>query len=216
MKTILSTKKLSEKLKVKLENKGFLVIEKKFIKTKTLKFSIENLNENLIFTSKNAVKSVPFKNEIISRKVFCVGSKTKKLLEKNGFEVITSAENAKDLAENISQNFSSMRFTFFCGTIRKATLPQILKKNNIELNEIVVYKTVLKPHKIETKIDGILFFSPSAVESFLKENRLNDTTCFCIGNTTAESLKNKTDKIIVSKKATIEALIKKCIKYYKK
>ncbi|MEZ4787223.1 MAG: uroporphyrinogen-III synthase [Flavobacterium haoranii] len=217
MKTILSTKKLTEKLKVKLENKGFLVIEKKFIKTKTLKFSIENLNENLIFTSKNAVKSVlPFKNEIISRKVFCVGSKTKKLLEKNGFEVITSAENAKDLAENISQNFSSMRFTFFCGTIRKATLPQILKKNNIELNEIVVYKTVLKPHKIETKIDGILFFSPSAVESFLKENRLNDTTCFCIGNTTAESLKNKTDKIIVSKKATIEALIKKCIKYYKK
>lgn len=215
MYTILSTKKLTEKNKVKLENSGFLVVEKNFIKTKSIQFSLNEVAENLIFTSKNAVKSVPFKNEIISRKVFCVGSKTKKLLEKNGFEVITSAENAKDLAENISQNFSSMRFTFFCGTIRKATLPQILKKNNIELNEIVVYKTVLKPHKIETKIDGILFFSPSAVESFLKENRLNDTTCFCIGNTTAESLKNKTDKIIVSKKATIEALIKKCIKYYK-
>ncbi|WP_262884243.1 uroporphyrinogen-III synthase [Flavobacterium haoranii] len=120
MKTILSTKKLTEKLKVKLENKGFLVVEKKFIKTKTIKFSIENLNENLIFTSKNAVKSIlTLKKEISNKKVFCVGSKTKKLLEKNGFEVIASAENAKDLAEKISQDFSSLHFTFFVVPLEK-------------------------------------------------------------------------------------------------
>ena len=62
MQTILSTKKLSEKNKVKLENAGFLVVEKNFIKTKSVSFSIEDTNENLIFTSKNAVKSIlPFK-----------------------------------------------------------------------------------------------------------------------------------------------------------
>ena len=89
MQTILSTKKLSEKNKVKLENAGFLVVEKNFIKTKSVAFSIEDTNKNLIFTSKNAVKSIlPFKKELITKSIFCVGSNTKKFLEKNGFSVL--------------------------------------------------------------------------------------------------------------------------------
>jgi len=43
----------------------------------------------------------------------------------------------------------------------------------------------------EKRFDGILFFSPSAVESYLKSNTIKDEMCFCIGETTAEALENK-------------------------
>lgn len=216
MQTILSTKKLSEKNKVKLENAGFLVVEKNFIKTKSVSFSIEDTNENLIFTSKNAVKSIlPFKKELITKSTFCVGSKTKKFLEKNGFSVLASAENAETLGNKIKEEFNQLQFTFFCGNIRKETLPNILKENKIELNEIVVYKTKLKPHKISVKIDGILFFSPSGIKSYLLENEIKTEICFCIGNTTAETLNKKTKNIIIAKNHKIEAVLKACIKYYK-
>lgn len=216
MQTILSTKKLSEKNKVKLENAGFLVVEKNFIKTKSVAFSIEDTNKNLIFTSKNAVKSIlPFKKELITKSTFCVGSKTKKFLEKNGFSVLASAENAETLGNKIKEEFSQLQFTFFCGNIRKETLPNILKENKIELNEIVVYKTKLKPHKISVKIDGILFFSPSGIKSYLLENEIKNEICFCIGNTTAETLNGKTNNIIIAKKHKIEAVLKACMKYYK-
>ena len=216
MQTILSTKKLSEKNKVKLENAGFLVVEKNFIKTKSVAFSIEDTNENLIFTSKNAVKSIlPFKKELINKNAFCVGSKTKKILEKNGFSVLASAENAETLGNKIKEEFNQLQFTFFCGNIRKETLPNILKENKIELNEIVVYKTKLKPHKISVKIDGILFFSPSGIKSYLLENEIKTEICFCIGNTTAETLNGKTKNIIIAKNHKIEAVLKACIKYYK-
>lgn len=216
MKTILTTKKLTEKVKIELENAEFLIVEKNFIKTKKLKFELNLVHENLIFSSKNAVKSIlSFQKELVNKPVFCVGEKTKKLLIKNGFKVEFSAQNATELAEKIVSKFASRSFTFFCGNLRKDALPNILKTNNVELNEIVVYKTVLSPKLINNKIDAILFFSPSAVESYLLKNKIENQVCFCIGNTTASALKNSTNPIEIAKKPTIEAVIKKCIKYYK-
>lgn len=217
MTTILSTKKLTEKNKVKLENAGLLIVERNFIKTKKVTFSIDKINKNLIFTSKNAVKNVlSSKNKLIEKPVFCVGNKTKKFLEKKGFTVVETADNAKELAKIISKNYQNTSFTFFCGNIRKETLPNILNENKIEYNEIVVYKTVLKPHKASEKIDGILFFSPSGVESFLQKNEIKNNMCFCIGQTTANSLENITTNIKIAKTTTVESVIKKCIKYYTK
>ena len=52
----------------------------------------------LIFTSQNAVrlanKNNALKNKIIGKKSFCVGQKTRELLEKFGFKVIQMRENA--------------------------------------------------------------------------------------------------------------------------
>lgn len=217
MTTILSTKKLTEKNKVKLENAGLLIVERNFIKTKKVTFSIDKINKNLIFTSKNAVKNVlSSKNKLIEKPVFCVGNKTKKFLEKKGFTVLEVAENANELAKIICNSYQESNFTFFCGNIRKNTLPDALQANKIKLNEIVVYKTVLKPYKISVNIDGILFFSPSGVESFLQKNEIKKNMCFCIGQTTANSLQNITTNIKIAKTTTVESVIKKCIKYYTK
>jgi uroporphyrinogen-III synthase len=119
-----------------------------------------------------------------------VGSKTKSFLEKKGFTVIESADYAEDLIEVIDSKYKGNSFTFFCGNIRKNTIPFYFQQNKIAYNEIVVYETKLKPHQIKKPFDGILFFSPSGVSSFLENNTLENKMCFCIGTTTAKALEN--------------------------
>ncbi len=216
MKTVLATIKLSEKQKIALENAGFLVVEKKFITTKSCIFKIKKLNKNIIVTSKNAVKSILKSSyNLKDKNVFCVGKKTKKALVENGFQVVASANYAEDLAQKIAANFSTESFTFFSGNLRLNTLPEAFLKNNIEFNEVEVYKTKLKPHKINTAIDVALFFSPSSVNSFLVNNATEDKSCICIGKTTAKALKNNAKQIFVAAKPSINEVIACCIKNIK-
>ncbi len=218
MKTILSTKKLEKATKKRLSDAGFNVIEEQFIKTKSIDFQVETINEFVIFTSKNSVKSVlksSIERKIKEKKVVCVGQKTKKFLEKNHFKVQETADYASDLGLIIAENYKNNSFTFFSGNIRKNTLPDLLNENNIKWNEVVVYETTLNPKKVTSKIDGILFFSPSAVDSYLTKNKLENQTCFCIGTTTAKALEHKTENIKIASQPTVENVIEEVLKYYK-
>ena len=215
---ILSTKILSKVQKQELVNANFNVIEADFIATQNQSFEIKDIFDNLIFTSQNAAQSVllhPKCEELKTKNVFCVGIKTKALLEENGFNVIVYVDYASDLAEIITLIYSNESYTFFSGNLRKETLPKALKEAKIKFNEIQVYETTLTPQKIKTTVDGILFFSPSAVESYLKDNKIKAEICFCIGNTTAESLEKITKNIIVADQPSVENVIEDVIEEYK-
>ena len=141
--------------------------------------------------------------------------KTKDLLTENGFNVIAYTGYASDLAEIISLIYSKERFTFFSGNLRRDVVPDTLKENGITFNEIEVYETNITSKKITTKLDGILFFSPSGVESYVQLNSIKDETCFCIGETTAEALENKKVKnIIIADKPSVEDVITEVVEYY--
>lgn len=218
---ILSTKELSKKQIDLLDDKKFALIHTSFIKIKSVKFSIETLNDSLIFTSKNAVKSI-LKNKktaiLKTKECFCVGEKTKLFLEKNGFLVVAFAKDAKALSEMITADFSNRSFTFFSGNIRKDSLPKKLVEKEISFNEIVVYKTILQPKKNVLETQAILFFSPSAVESYLQINKIGNQTCFCIGNTTAKEVENSSEiskaNIIIASQPTVESVIEAVITHY--
>ena len=215
---ILSTKVLSETQRAALVNADFNLIEADFITTQNTSFEIKNINDNLIFTSQNAVQSVLQHKDIKSlmkKNAFCVGLKTKILLSENGFNVDVYTGYAEDLAEIITLIHSSESFTFFSGNLRRETLPSALKEAGVKFNEVKVYETTLTPHKIKTNSDGLLFFSPSAVESYLKENSIKNETCFCIGETTASALEKITKNIIVADNPAIEDVIEDCINEYK-
>lgn len=215
---IVATKKLSEKQKQTLLTANFSVFDEDFISIQNTDFKIKNINDYLIFTSQNAVESV-LRNkklpEIKSRKCFCVGEKTKALLQDNGFEVIEFSEYANELASIICNQYSKNSFTFFCGNIRRDFLPDALRLVQITLDEVEVYETILKAHKIDFIPDGILFFSPSGVNSYLQKNKIEEEICFCIGNTTAEALKGITPNRIIANHPTVESIIMKCIEYYR-
>lgn len=215
---ILSTKILLPNQKQFLLNADFLVIEADFIQIQYKSFELNHTNETLIFTSQNAVLSVfqhPTIEDLKQKTVFCVGLKTKALLEENGFKVEAYTGYAADLAEIISLVYSDSSYTFFSGNLRRDVLPEMLKENGVIFNEIEVYETIITPQKINTKPDGILFYSPSGVESYLKENKITDEMCFCIGNTTANALQTITENIIIANQPSVENVIIQCINYYK-
>jgi uroporphyrinogen-III synthase len=220
--TILSTKKLLPNQKQLLLDANLLVIEENFIETNSKNFELSNVNENLIFTSQNGVKSVlehPKCGDLQGKNVFCVGIKTKEFLEENGSNVAVYTDYASDLAEIITLVYGDEKFTFFSGNLRRDVLPSTLKENNIVFNEIEVYETKITSKKITNKLNGILFFSPSAVESYLKLNTIKDEICFCIGETTAEALvpklrDKKVKKIVIAEQPSVENVIAEVVEYY--
>jgi uroporphyrinogen-III synthase len=215
---ILSTKTLSDLQRQELLNAGFEVFEEDFISTKKQLFELNNINDNLIFTSQNAAQSVLENtnvDDLRTKNVFCVGLKTKILLSEAGFNVVAYTGYAADLAEIIALIYSQENYTFFSGNLRKETLPKALAEAGIKFNEIQVYETTLSPYKIHEKLDAILFFSPSAVESYLKNNVIKKENCFCIGETTAEALDKITKNIIVADQPSIEDVIEDVITEYK-
>ena len=71
---ILSTKTLLQNQKKALVNAHFNVIEVDFIKTQSNPFQLNEINDNLIFTSQNAVQSFlldPKSEDLKSKNVFC-------------------------------------------------------------------------------------------------------------------------------------------------
>lgn len=218
---ILSTKKLVVNQKQFLLNANISLVEADFISIKQKKVAIETINENLIFTSQNAVLSLIENIEstetldlLKKKNVFCVGMKTKALLEENGFNVVAYTGYAADLAEIITLIYNKEKFSFFSGNLRRDTLPEALKEAKIVFNEMEVYQTILNPQKVNGPFDGILFYSPSGIESYLKNNKINKEICFCIGTTTADALENVTDNVVIANQPTVENVIIQCINYY--
>ncbi|UMY66316.1 MULTISPECIES: uroporphyrinogen-III synthase [unclassified Flavobacterium] len=226
MTRILSTKRLQPNQKQFLLNAGLSVIEADFISVKARSFTLSNVGEYLIFTSANAVKAVdahPDVQDVRRRPVFCVGAKTADLLDQRGFTVLASEDDAAHLSDHIIDGYRDASFTFFSGAMRLDTLPTQLSSAGVRFNEIEVYETDLTPVKVEVPIDGILFFSPSAVASFVRANTLSTQTCFCIGATTASAVAQYVagsnpvipTNTVIAHKPTIENTIVQCINYYK-
>lgn len=217
--SILSTKTLSDEQRQVFIDANIDLLEQDFIEIENKNFELKNINDNLIFSSQNAALSLieqPNWEHLKTKNVFCVGIKTKELLEQNGFAVDVYMDYASELSEIITLIYANDSFTFFSGNLRNETLPEALKNEGIKFNEIEAYKTKLAPFKLskEEKFDGILFFSPSGVESFLIDNKIKTETCFCIGETTASALHKITKNIIIAENPTIEDVIAEVIEYY--
>ena len=217
MTRIVSTKKLAPNQRQFLLNAGFSVVDADFIATKSIDFALGNVKDNLIFTSANAVKAVadhPNVQDIRRNPCFATAPKTAALLDEVGFTVIETASDAAGLGVIIEEKYANESFTFFCGNLRLETLPGWLGEWNIDFNEVPVYETALTPVKV-MQPDGVLFFSPSGVESYFSANEIGNATCFCIGETTAKALEQLTQNIVIANKPSVENVIIQCINDYK-
>lgn len=215
--TVLSTKKLQSGQRELLLNRGIGLVEIDFISIIPLPFQIDEIPENIIFTSKNSVQAMldhPSKRYFQQKHIFCVGEKTADFLKINGFRVFKTANYGEDLAFEIAKNHSQEKFLFICGRKRHDALPGELKKAGIQFSEVKVYDTELSPKKIERIFDGVLFFSPSAVQSFCAENGLSGSVAFCIGTTTSTEAKKHTNNIITATSPSMENVIVQVVKHF--
>jgi uroporphyrinogen-III synthase len=220
---ILSTKKLKPDQRDLLLGAGFSVVDYDAIAIEFLDFKLPSEIDNAIFTSQNGVSALITSSEFALSQlktagvqVFCVGYKTKALLEQNGLKVVKMVENSAKLGDFIVKNYKNETFHYFCGSERRHELPEKLKASEIDLFEVKTYKTTLKSKKFNQKWAGILFFSPSGVASFVYENKINDSIAFCIGNTTGKEAKKYTPNTVIAISASVESVLAKAAKTLKK
>ncbi|PHR13663.1 MAG: uroporphyrinogen-III synthase [Aequorivita sp.] len=213
MPTVLSTKNLKENQRSLMLNAGIALVEYNAIKIEYAPFEVPTRIENAIFTSQNAVKAFSLTDvrSSVIKNCFCVGEKTKQLLKENDQNVVETAEYASELADYLVKNHKKDSFHFFCGNIRSDEIPSKLKENNINFEEIEVYKTTLSPKKFERQFDAVLFFSPSGVRSFVSENKINNSKAICIGSTTATEAKKHTENVVIANATTVESVIAKVV-----
>ncbi len=209
--SVYSTKKLSEAQKklistsIKIEDSDFIKIRFNRIAPKIIK---EKIN-HVIITSKNGIEALLHnftEDQLQFKNIYCVGRRTKKLIEQKIGKVPHYERNAARLATYLINEISDRQVTYFCSDLRLDTLPKTLNENNITVNEIIAYKTMYSPEKIDTKINGVLFFSPSTVKSYMQKNNANKIA-FCIGESTAREARKYFETVQVAGLPTAESII---------
>ena len=113
----------------------------KKVNHKEINFSIYKA---IIFTSKNAIKFLNFKNIDKNINCFCVGSATEKKARSMGFQNVISAEgNVRNLKELIIRNFSKEngKIIYFSGETISFNLDALLIKEGYSLDRVINYKT---------------------------------------------------------------------------
>jgi uroporphyrinogen-III synthase len=231
---VLSTKILEPSLVRKAKGEGIEIIEKAAIRiepirTKQKKQQVLSLMEKnfkyAVFTSSNAVEALEKlmhnRNDFLStqRKIFCLSGKTKESIQASAGRIGSIEETAPDAIELAKMIVAKgiKEVLFFCGNNRRDELPVILETNGVQVHEAVVYETIQTPVHLEDDVHAVLFFSPSAVQSFFSVNQLKKhTVCFAIGQTTAEAIKAYSKKkVIIGKAPTQKDLLIEVLNYFK-
>ncbi len=171
---------------------------------------------SILFTSVNGVRSF-FENgfqlnenftESDYNKVYAVGNKTKQELRKQGFGTFKVLNYASELSEFITEHSVHEKFLHFCGNLSLDVLDRALPLQNIWYKKIEMYRTELLYPTFEKNYSALVFFSPSGVQSYIKNNSLENKTLFAIGTTTEKELQNYTEQpIYISPKANLEELL---------
>jgi uroporphyrinogen-III synthase len=208
---IISTKKLTTAQtelfhsKVSAKSNDFIQVNTNRISSQIFREEIENV----IITSKNGVESIVLNADTESLKfknIFCVGRRTKRMIEQKIGPVVHSAKNAKTLANYLVDNIEGNQVTYFCSDLRLDDLPTILGDNNIEVNEVIAYNTKYNSQKVDDSVEGVMFYSPSTVKSFMQNNSVTGIA-FCIGESTAREAKKHFEEVRISKVPTVESVI---------
>jgi len=166
--------------------------------------SIENAESPIFaFTSQNGVNALkklmeqgytPPANVVF----YAVGEKTASALQELGYTaIVPELSYGEQLGEKIAADLKQSGLMdasvfHFCGNRRREELRQTLEKSDIDIKDLVVYKTIINQMNINgDDAEAVLFYSPSAVEAFRKSGGFRDGNLpelFAIGHTTAQEL----------------------------
>ncbi len=229
---ILCTKQLDPLLAGKAAVHGIRIVMKPFIQINhantpetTTSLPQIPIDAAWVFTSYHAVESLHYlvrKHELLLPRpqgAYTLEGQTAEKCKQlfPGIRIAGMANNARSLALHIAKQ-DEKQVVFFCGNLRRQELPEILKNENITVTEIQVYETVSTPAKVTENFDGIMFFSPSGINSYLEQNNLpSHAVCFAIGETTANELRQITKgQIRTAPQPTQESIVNLVIAYYSK
>jgi len=197
--------KLADKYDLNIDFRPFIELEPVDVK-EFRKQKITFLDYTaVIFTSRNAVDHYfdmckEVKVDVpADMKYFCISDQTANYLQKyitiRKRKIFTGLRTATDLIEVLKKH-PTEKYLFPCSNIRKDDIPNFLKDNQYEYDEVVLYKTVASDLSdlAAIKYDVIAFFSPSGINSLFvnfPEFEQKGTRLAAFGPTTAKAVLDK-------------------------
>ncbi|HEY0066935.1 MAG TPA: uroporphyrinogen-III synthase [Flavisolibacter sp.] len=229
---VLTTKRLTDELYknadaafelITEELTAIFPVEDPRTRQQVLKYA-EGHRRNVVFTSTHSVDIVEDilhhdKKGLPQWNVFTLDGRTKTAVSRflPAEAIAATAANAAELATKIIER-KLKEVVFFCGNLRRPELPRMLGDAGIIVHEVEVYETFGTPRPITQDYEAVLFFSPSAVDSFFLSNKLDPAVvCFTLGNTTAQVLSGYTkNKVVISTGTSQEEMMETVYSYFKK
>lgn len=130
-------------------------------------------------------------------KYFCMSEAVAYYLQKyvvyRKRKIFYGRQNIGDLVEVLKKH-KNEKFLLPCSDILRANIPDTLAENNINYEKLILYRTVASDLSDleDVKYDVLVFFSPSGIESLLKNFpgfKQNGTKIAAFGPTTANAVK---------------------------
>lgn len=196
-----------------LNNQKFQGVENlEVFEIKYIKSNIDlQIYEALIFTSKNAIYSLESFNQNWKKiPSYAIAPKTADIIKQLGgnlvFTGITSHGN--DFAKELIDFLKNKKVLYIKALKTVSNLPDILKQNEVLLDELVAYETSCKKIDVELEKNSIFIFtSPSSVECFFKQYSWDDSyKAIVIGKTTAKFLP-KNIKYEISSETSVQECV---------
>lgn len=195
---------LAEKYKLKIDWRPFIHVEG--VPGKEFRQQRVNILEHsaIILTSRNAVDHFFRMCEEMritvpeSMKYFCLSESTAYYLQKyvvfRKRKIFHGKQNFEDLIDVIKKH-KNEKFLLPCSDIHKRNITDLLEKYNIKYSKSVFYRTVCSDLSdlANVNYDMLVFFSPSGIESLLKnfpDFKQNETRIAAFGTTTAKAVKD--------------------------
>ena len=151
--------------------------------------------DSIIFTSKNAVYSIDsFNKDWKNKTSYAIAKQTAKLIEKlhGNTEYISDKFYSNDFAYDLIPLLKNQKVIFLRAEKIVSNLYEILKSNDINIEQKIIYRTSLLKIKkeLKPKLNSIIIFSsPSCVDGFFMNFHWNRTyQAICIGKVTASYL----------------------------
>lgn len=171
----------------------------------------------LIFTSKNAVYSIDSFDKTWKKKpAYAIAPETAKIVRhlKGSLQFVGKEKHGDNFALELVKKFKHQKMLYIRGSEVVSDIVNILNTNDIECDELIVYKTVCKPFDQPVKLpknSTIIFSSPSTIECFFKNLSWDESfKAISIGHTTAKYFpKNITP--LISDTPSLESCVKKAI-----
>lgn len=196
---IVSTRRLTSVKVDELKARGWMFTDHDFI-SKLIHIpadlQAQAIRKHVVLTSITGVKAFleitrQLQLDTDHYQVYCISRGTREYASASGLDIKSSAPNATALADEILKDVEVKEVTHVSSNLRRDELSDKLNKAGVTVHEVIAYRTEFTPIFIDHSYDAIIFFSPSAVDSFHSLNPLRHVTCFCLGKTTADYAKKE-------------------------
>lgn len=152
--------------------------------------------DGILFTSKTAVEYFTGDYDLSRHKIYSIGAKTSEALRSSGLEpFFTSSKPDSDVFAGELQNFKDQKLLYPSSSLSKNKIRELQ-----HVDTVVQYETrLLTVEKVDLeRVGGILFTSPSTVESFIQNyHEIPQVDIFCFGKFTRQKIEEYREDLFV-------------------